>query len=98
MIKTYLKTNPKICKVTFDLPGDTNAQTASVVGEFNNWSAAATPLKRKRDGRFALTLHLETERAYRFRYLLDGERWLNDPRADAYMPNAFGTEDSVVVI
>jgi hypothetical protein len=26
---------------------------------------------------------------------VDGERWENDWAADAYAPNAFGTEDSV---
>ena len=35
-------------------------------------------------------------RAYRFRYLLDGHRWENDWDADAYVPNGFGSDDSVV--
>ena len=35
-------------------------------------------------------------RAYRFRYLLDGHRWENDWAADAYKPNDFGADDSVV--
>jgi len=45
---------------------------------------------------FSLTIELQPGRAYRFRYLLDGERWENDWDADAYVPNAFGTDDSVV--
>jgi hypothetical protein len=34
----------------------------------------------------------------RFRYLLDGERWENDWTADAYVPNSFGSDDSVVEV
>jgi hypothetical protein len=43
-----------------------------------------------------VTVDLEAGRAYRFRYLLDGERWDNDWAADAYIPNSFGGDDSVV--
>ena len=39
---------------------------------------------------------LETGRKYRFRYLVDGKRWENDWDADAYAPNQFGSEDSIV--
>ena len=35
-------------------------------------------------------------RRYRFRYLVDGERWQNDWQAHDYEPNEFGGDDSVV--
>jgi hypothetical protein len=43
-------------------------------------------------------LWLEAGQQYRFRYLVDGERWENDWAADAYLPNAYGGEDSVVTV
>ena len=43
-----------------------------------------------------MTVVLDAGRAYRFRYLLDGQRWDNDWAADAYQPNDFGGDDSVV--
>ena len=43
-----------------------------------------------------MTVDLDAGRAYRFRYLLDGQRWDNDWAADAYQPNDFGGDDSVV--
>jgi hypothetical protein len=43
-----------------------------------------------------VTVDLAAGRAYRFRYLLDGQRWDNDWAADAYVPNSFGGDDSVV--
>ncbi len=36
--------------------------------------------------------------AVRFRYLLDGERWENDWAADGYVPNPFGSEDSLLEV
>ena len=53
-------------------------------------------MKRRKDGSFALTLSLPVGQQYRFRYLLDGERWTNDPAADASIPNPFGSADSVL--
>jgi hypothetical protein len=39
---------------------------------------------------------LEAGRRYGFRYLVDGEQWLNDRHADDYVENAYGSDDSVV--
>jgi hypothetical protein len=43
---------------------------------------------------FVLTITIPTGRTYRFRYLLDDERWENDWAADAYVPNEHGGDDS----
>ncbi len=64
-------------------------------GEWNDWSADADVMRRDAEGGFSTTVDLEAGRAYRFRYLLDGERWDNDWAADAYLPNGFGGDDSV---
>ena len=82
--------------VTFTLDPGVGARTAAVCGEWNNWSADAGVMRRGAEGGFTLTVDLEAGRAYRFRYLLDGERWDNDWAADAYVPNSFGADDSVV--
>src|SRR5215207_3385773 len=79
--------------VTFSVPGTCGASTAAVVGEFNHWSRTAHRMTRQRDD-FVLTLTIPTGRTYRFRYLLDGERWENDWSADAYVPNEHGGDDS----
>jgi 1,4-alpha-glucan branching enzyme len=55
-------------------------------------------MKRRKDGSFTLTLSLQAGREYRYRYLLDGERWENDWAADGYTPNPFGSDDSLVRI
>ena len=48
------------------------------------------------DGSFSVTVSLNAGNDYRYRYLLDGARWENDWAADAYVPNPFGTQDSVL--
>lgn len=98
--KRYLKSKP-ICKVTFEIPKSdvANAATVHLVGEFNNWDTETTPLARRKAGDFSVTLDLEVGQRYEFRYLLDGERWLNDQAADAYVNTPFpGIENSVVVV
>jgi 1,4-alpha-glucan branching enzyme len=97
--KQYLKSRPA-CKVTFRLPKDAaiNSNKVMIVGEFNNWDTEATQLKKVRNGDFSITLELDKNREYRFRYLIDNERWENDWYADKYLPNGFGSDDSIVVI
>jgi len=81
--------------VTFRLPRAIDAHRACVVGEFNDWSETANPMERDRDS-FLARIPLAPGRPYRFRYLLDGERWENDWAADAYVTNDFGGDDSVI--
>ena len=53
-------------------------------------------MRRDAGGGFSVTVDLDAGRAYRFRYLLDGQRWDNDWAAHAYVANDFGGDDSVV--
>ncbi|MCP4421307.1 MAG: glycoside hydrolase [Chloroflexi bacterium] len=95
--KNYSKTG-EICRVTFKLSADVNAKTVHLCGEFNEWSPTKTQLKQLKDGSFSTTISLKPEQSYRFRYLLDSERWENDWDADAYVANQYGTEDSLITL
>jgi 1,4-alpha-glucan branching enzyme len=100
MKKRYMKTKP-VCKVTFELPKNAvkSARKVNIVGEFNKWSTDSTPMKRRKDGSFAITLDLKRDNDYEFRYLIDGSQWENDWKADQYVPNPYGdSENSVVVV
>src|SRR3954470_13534187 len=83
-------------EVTFEVDAAVQAERACLCGEFNDWSQVADEMERKADGGFALTKSLPGGRSYRFRYLLDGERWENDWAADNYVPNEYGGDDSLV--
>ncbi len=97
--KQYLKSNDS-CKVTFRLPKDAvpGARVVTIVGDFNNWDTKKTPMKKLKNGEFKLEMNLSRKREYRFKYLIDSKQWENDWYADKYVPNAYGNDDSVVVI
>jgi 1,4-alpha-glucan branching enzyme len=93
--KKFLKTK---CKVTFELPEAVAERADSVylVGDFNNWDEQATPMEKKKGNRFSVTLDLEPNREYQYRYLVNGQNWENDWEADKYVPNPFSGDNSVV--
>jgi 1,4-alpha-glucan branching enzyme len=97
--KQYLKKSP-VCKVTFQLPPEAagNASKVHIAGDFNDWDIYAIPLKRRKDGTFTITLNLEPDHEYQFRYLIDETTWANDWEADKYVPSPFGDEDNSVVV
>lgn len=97
--KQYLKSNGS-CNVTFRLPKEAarDAHLVTIVGDFNNWNATETKMKKLKNGDFKITLKLPHGREYRFRYLIDSNRWENDWCADKYVPNSFGCDDSIVIV
>lgn len=98
--KQFLKSKPE-CKVTFTLSKKAigKAKNVMLVGEFNNWSETATPMKKAKDGSVSVSLNLPTGREYQYRYLLDGKNWENDWQADKYTPSGIpGIENSVVAL
>ena len=96
--KQFLKSKP-MCKVTFKIQEQAGnaAEQAHLVGEFNDWSISATPMKRSKTGAFSATVELEKGRSYQFRYLLGQSHWENDPDADDYLPTPFGDSHNSVI-
>ena len=100
--KSYSKTG-KSCRVTFklpveNLPEDTQADSVALLGEFNSWEPEANPMTKRKDGSFSVTLSVDADNDYRFRYLVDGEVWVNDEQADRLEANRFGTQDCVLAL
>lgn len=83
-------------RVTFELPPAVNGEDITLCGEFNDWSRDSHRLKRRKDGRFSITMTLPPGRNYRYRFLVNGEHWENDWHADAYVPNDYGGDDSLL--
>ncbi len=57
------------------------AATVHVAGDFNDWSMTTTPLSKAADGTFSATVPLEPGQ-YLYKFVIDGETWVNDPLAD----------------
>ena len=97
--KRYLKTKP-ICKAKFTLPSEAagSARRVHLVGDFNNWSATATPMKKLKDGSFTVVIDLPQGEEYQYRYLIDDGRWENDWNADKYVRSPLGDCDNSVIV
>jgi len=92
--KQVIKTKP-VVKVTFSIDAK-EAQTAAVVGDFNNWNPSEGELSKLKTGTFKATFDLPKDNSYEFKYLVDGT-YVNDPEADSYVYNDFaGAENSVL--
>ncbi|MGA2641528.1 MAG: isoamylase early set domain-containing protein [Spirochaetia bacterium] len=83
-------------EVTFRMPPLDDVVELYLCGDFNGWQVNGVPLRQESDGTWVAKLVLDAGKSYRFRYCDNQGRWHNDWEADAYAPNSFGTEDSVL--
>ena len=100
-IKKKYSKNKASCKVTFIVSESEAAgvHKIHVAGSFNNWSTLATPMKRRKDGGFAVSVDLEKGQEYQFRYLFDDHHWNNETEADKLADTPYaGARNSVIVI
>ena len=99
LTKQFLKSKP-VCKVTFQLAADavSGASTVAVLGSFNEWDPQANVLKKQKDGSFKGTAELTAGQEYEFRYLLDGQNWLNDEQADKYVTGGWSSDENSVLV
>lgn len=95
--KQFLKSRP-VCKATFSVPSsEVPGKKVGLVGEFNNWNTAEPiNMTKKKSGEYSTTVELPLGKNVEFRYLVDGERWLNDDAADGTAHTPFGSTNSVV--
>jgi 1,4-alpha-glucan branching enzyme len=96
--KQFLKSRPE-CKVTFRVHNEEagGAEAIALVGDFNDWDQAATPMTHLKSGDFTATLYLDPDCRYSFRYLADSDTWINDPGADDTVPTEFPGEMNSVI-
>lgn len=85
-------------QVKFTLPNSLWADKVYLVGDFNAWNRTSHPMQRELSGEWSTTVELGSGHAYQFRYLRDNHEWLNDPQADAFVCNPYGSDNFVVVV
>ena len=98
-LKKSFSSDKTKCTVTFSINASAaaGAEKAFLVGEFNDWSETATPMKKGADGSFSVKKQFEVNKEYQFRYLLDGKTWINDWKADKYIRAELVNDDNSVV-
>jgi hypothetical protein len=75
------------------------ATRVSLVGDFNDWDAARTPMQRlgTESAVWTTAVPLAPGR-YRYAFLADGSRWLADPAAPLARDEEFGPPSSVLTV
>ena len=72
------------------------ATTVSVAGDFNEWNIAATPMTLER-GAWSVSLPT-TQGRHVYAFVINGERWIADPRAPRATDTDFGRPGSVIIV
>lgn len=81
--------------VRFELPAD-GASRASVAGTFNNWNPEANELEREGDV-FTAEIAVPVGE-HQYKYVLDGSRWITDPRNPSLADDDVGGYNSELVV
>jgi len=86
---------PEWVRFVFTAPG---AAQVSLVGDFNDWDPAATPLHATAaDGVWSISVPLSAGR-HEYAFVVDGADWRPDPAAPPAARSDFGTPNSVVTV
>lgn len=90
-----LEDAPIVTQFVVDLP---HARTVSLVGDFNDWNPAATPLVRHpASGRWTAEVPLTPGR-HRYAYMMNDSVLTLDPEAPRAVDPDFGSPSSVILV
>ena len=89
-------TIPSPQSVLFILRDQPNAKTVALAGTFNDWNPQSTPMTRK-SADWSVTIKL-TPDTYRYKFVVDKERWTVDPENSQTEDDGNGHINSVVVV
>ncbi len=73
-----------------------SANKVNLAGTFNNWNQNALPMKLQ-DGYWTVKLHLDAG-SYEYKFVVDGNTWIEDPNALEYVPDPYGGKNSVITL
>lgn len=74
------------------------AQNVALIGDFNGWgSTAEVKLTPSGNGIWSVTVPLPAGR-YQYAFLVNGQRWVTDPRAEQHVKDDFGRQNAVITI
>jgi 1,4-alpha-glucan branching enzyme len=96
MIKKTADKNDKV-KVTFSLPYSEGQAAIAVAGDFNDWSTTSHKLAKRNNGTCSVSVVLEPEQRYRFRYYSEEGHWFNDEAADGYEASEHNSENCILL-
>jgi hypothetical protein len=73
------------------------AGSVSLVGDFNDWDPAATPMQASTNGVWSVVFPLAPGR-HEYAFVVDGKQWAIDPAAPSPSADDFGSQNSVITV
>lgn len=77
---------------------DDRAERVSLAGDFNDWDPARTNLVREASGVWRAEMEPPPPGRYRYKFVIDGQRWVDDPSNGLQEPDHYGGLNSVLNI
>ncbi len=75
---------------------DDRANSVSVAGDFNKWDQMS--LKRNDSGLWSTEIAVPRTGRFEYKFVINGQRWIDDPSNGMKTPDNFGGLNSVIVI
>lgn len=72
------------------------ARSVSVAGDFNDWSADSGTLRDPDGDGVWVGLMPVQPGVHKYMFVVDGEQWVTDPRAESYADDGFGMRNAVI--
>ncbi|WP_068716246.1 isoamylase early set domain-containing protein [Vibrio tritonius] len=92
--KRFFKTKDEV-EVTFEVEAPETTSHVDIVADFLDWQPE--PMKKRGKTQvFKFKTRLPKGAEFQFRYLVDEIEWVNDPKADSYIPNGYGQDNCLV--
>jgi len=77
---------------------DDTARRVCVSGEFNGWNPSQGVFQKAGDGIWRFEIDAPEPGRYRYKFLIDDTRWIEDPSHGVKEANPYGGFDSVLVL
>lgn len=77
---------------------DDRAENVAVAGDFNGWNHNATALRQDSSGLWLAEVKTPPAGRYQYKFIVNGERWIEDPSNGAKVSDGYGGLNSLLVI
>jgi 1,4-alpha-glucan branching enzyme len=77
---------------------DDGAESVALAGDFNGWDPLATPLERNGAGLWSKEVLAPSSGQFEYKFIVNGNRWVEDPSNGMKAPDSYGGLNSVIVL
>jgi len=77
---------------------DDEANTVSLAASFNGWDVQKTPLSQNDQGLWLVEIDAPSSGQHEYKFVVDGQRWIEDPSNGRKVPDNHGGLNSVITI